>query len=194
MCKQLRSGTTKEKGQVIVLVALMLMTLLGLTAIAIDLSHVFVQRRNMQNAADAGALAGARLVSLFSADPTMNTRYRDVYLEALRAAEANGAQNITAYLVHCGDRSLQERLLPTDYRGLHRCPCACGVWVKTENRFDTWLARIFAALASRPASTNAATISGRVKPTSAMRPSARTGTLRGNATGSTRPGICMAAI
>lgn len=143
MFKQLRSGTKKEKGQVIVLVALMLMTLLGLTAVAIDLSHVFVQRRNMQNAADAGALAGARLVALFSADPTNNTRYRDVYLEALRAAEANGAQNITAYLVECESRALVERLRPTDYRGLHRCPCACGVWVKTENHFDTWLARIF---------------------------------------------------
>ena len=143
MFKRMKNGTSQEKGQVIVVVALMMMALLGLTAMAIDLSFVFVQRRDMQNAADAGALAGGRMVALFSADPTLHYRYRDIYYEVLNSAQANGANDITAYMVHCGDRALSRELRPNDYAALERCPCACGVWVKSETRFDTFLSRIF---------------------------------------------------
>ena len=97
MFNKLKYGTSQEKGQVIVLIALMMVALLGLAAMAIDLSYVFVQRRDMQNAADAGTLAGGRLLALYQADPTMSLRYRDVYYEVLRGAQANGADDIIAY-------------------------------------------------------------------------------------------------
>lgn len=143
MLKKLWNGTPKEKGQTLVLVAVMMMALLGLTAVAIDLSYVFVQRRDMQNAADAGALAGGRMLAHFSANPTLSYRYRDVYYEVLRAAQANGAQDISAFLVHCGDRTPYYELRPNDYGAVQRCPCACGVWVKTEIDFGTFFAQIF---------------------------------------------------
>ena len=143
MFAKLRDGTLREKGQTLVLVALMMMALLGLTAIAIDLSFVFVQRRGMQNASDAGALAGARLLSQFSADPTLSLRYRDVYYEVLRAVQANDAQEMTAYLVHCGDRTPYYELRPNDYGAIQRCPCACGVWVETKTTFGTFFAQLF---------------------------------------------------
>jgi hypothetical protein len=50
----------EETGQTLVQVTLMLVVLLGFAALAIDAGFVYSERRHMQNAADAGALAGAR--------------------------------------------------------------------------------------------------------------------------------------
>jgi hypothetical protein len=46
-------------GQVLVQVAIMVGVLFGFLALALDGGHFYVERRRMQNAADAGALAGA---------------------------------------------------------------------------------------------------------------------------------------
>jgi len=48
-----------QRGIVIALVAIMMVVFLSLAALAIDLSHLFVVRNELQNAADAAALAGA---------------------------------------------------------------------------------------------------------------------------------------
>ncbi len=50
---------SKEKGQILVVFAVVLVALLGLTALAIDGSMVFSDRRFAQSAADTAALAGA---------------------------------------------------------------------------------------------------------------------------------------
>jgi hypothetical protein len=50
----------REAGQVVVLFALMLPVLLGLTAMVVDLGNVFVERRTLQKAADAAALAASQ--------------------------------------------------------------------------------------------------------------------------------------
>ena len=52
----------RENGQALVQVALMLVVLLGFLALAVDVSQVYLKRRQLQNAADAGALEGARPV------------------------------------------------------------------------------------------------------------------------------------
>lgn len=48
------------KGQTLVIVALALFALIALVALAIDGGNLMAERRRMQNAADAAALAGAR--------------------------------------------------------------------------------------------------------------------------------------
>jgi Flp pilus assembly protein TadG len=48
-----------ERGQTMIQLALMLVLLLGVAAIAVDVGFGYLERRRMQNAADAGALAGA---------------------------------------------------------------------------------------------------------------------------------------
>jgi Flp pilus assembly protein TadG len=53
-------------GSVIVLTAILLPVLLGFCGLAIDVGHYMVVKNELQNAADAGALAGAR--ALFPAD------------------------------------------------------------------------------------------------------------------------------
>ena len=54
-----RSLLLDEGGAVAVLVALMLVVLVGFAAIVIDIGHLYENRRQMQSAADAAALAGA---------------------------------------------------------------------------------------------------------------------------------------
>ncbi len=51
--------TRNEQGQSMVLMALILASLLGFLALAIDGSNNYLQRRRMQNAADGAAIAGA---------------------------------------------------------------------------------------------------------------------------------------
>ena len=55
------------RGQVVILFALFSTALLGVLGLATDLGFAFAQRRTVQNAADAGALAGARIVARWSA-------------------------------------------------------------------------------------------------------------------------------
>lgn len=70
-----------DRGQVIVLFAGGLVTLLIIAALAFDVGMVLVERRDEQNAADAAALAGARFVL------TSETDARDA---ARRIADLNG--------------------------------------------------------------------------------------------------------
>ncbi|MEA3345827.1 MAG: Tad domain-containing protein [Chloroflexota bacterium] len=49
-----------ERGQVMVIVALAMTAMLAMSALVLDGGYAYLQRRRMQNAADAGALAGAR--------------------------------------------------------------------------------------------------------------------------------------
>ncbi|HXF70369.1 MAG TPA: pilus assembly protein TadG-related protein [Thermoflexus sp.] len=55
-------NTLRDRGQALVLIAIALVGLLALTALALDGSNAYGQRRRAQNGADAGALAGARFL------------------------------------------------------------------------------------------------------------------------------------
>lgn len=57
-----------NKGAVAVIVGICIFTLVGFAALAIDIGHLILVRGELQNAADAGALAGAQV--LFSFDGT----------------------------------------------------------------------------------------------------------------------------
>lgn len=57
-----------QSGQSMVLIALLLIGFIGLLAVTLDGGYAFLQRRNAQSAADAGALAGARELCL-TGDP-----------------------------------------------------------------------------------------------------------------------------
>ncbi len=50
---------SSERGATLVYVALIMVVLLAFVALAVDVGHLYAERRHMQNAADAGALAGA---------------------------------------------------------------------------------------------------------------------------------------
>ncbi len=56
-------GFRNREGAIIPMVALLLVVLLGFTALAVDAGSIYLDRREMTTAADAGALAGARELS-----------------------------------------------------------------------------------------------------------------------------------
>jgi hypothetical protein len=80
-----------ERGTVLVLVALLTSFLAGVAALAIDLGHLYMVRNELQNAADAGALAGA--AQLYIMDPATNAAAinPDANQIAFDAATANRA-------------------------------------------------------------------------------------------------------
>jgi Flp pilus assembly protein TadG len=56
------SRVRDQSGVTIILVAILMFVFLGIAALAVDLSNLYVVRNELQNAADAGALAGARFL------------------------------------------------------------------------------------------------------------------------------------
>lgn len=62
----------KERGQALILVALSLIGLLAMVGVALDGGQLYRSRREAQNAADAAALAGARLLLNEACQPSGN--------------------------------------------------------------------------------------------------------------------------
>lgn len=137
--------TRSERGQAIVLMALLMIGLLAFAALAIDGGNTYVERRRAQNAADAGALAGARelwlhLSTLDSSDTTVQQAIND-------AAESNGIAdsndspgdtvnaNVTAYYT---DRAGNKLGVEVGVAGIP--PNAGGINVVTQREFGTFLA------------------------------------------------------
>lgn len=81
-----------NKGISAVIVAVMITALIGFAALALDIGHLMVVRGELQNAADAGALAGARVLIIQEedGDVIVNT---NANLEAYNAAIANNSDN-----------------------------------------------------------------------------------------------------
>ena len=65
----------EQDGQALVQVTLMLVVLMLAVALAVDVGHLYGERRRMQNAADAGALAGARAMCLGYYDQIVSQAY-----------------------------------------------------------------------------------------------------------------------
>lgn len=89
----------RQHGAVAVLVALFLLALLGFGALALDLGRVFVVRNQLQNAADAAALAGAGVLSgpggATYTYTYINPNWAQARENALLAVKLNGADGRT---------------------------------------------------------------------------------------------------
>ncbi len=75
-----------ERGITIVLVAFSLLALLGMAALAIDVSTLYVAHGEAQRAADAAALAGARMFASSGYTSASTTRGGCRYLSNLRGS------------------------------------------------------------------------------------------------------------
>jgi Flp pilus assembly protein TadG len=81
----------RQKGQAIVLVALMIVVLTGMLALSVDVGNSYGQRRMLQTAADAAAMAGTHLAmeQVTNAGGTQN--YTAQRTTAIQFANRNGA-------------------------------------------------------------------------------------------------------
>ncbi len=89
-----RGWIAGERGQTLIIVAVALTVLLMFVALAIDVGNMYQVRRQMQNAADAGALAGAR--ELCFGDPSQ------AEARAIEYAQRNGAEDVQVSFINDG--------------------------------------------------------------------------------------------
>ena len=95
-----------ENGQVLVVVALMMVVLISFAALIIDVGAMYLTKTNMQNAADSAAIAGAQ--ALPNATNAINA--------AKNYAELNGAEkvNTTVTTPYKGDSNMIEVVCTKD--------------------------------------------------------------------------------
>ena len=56
----MKKNISNERGQVVIIAALLIVSLLGMTALVVDVGSIYEERRQTQTVADAAALAGAQ--------------------------------------------------------------------------------------------------------------------------------------
>lgn len=89
-----------EQGQALIQVTLSLAVLLGFVAMAIDVGRVYSERRSMQNAADAAALAGARELCLGHDRPAAISKGEEVLrANGVATDAASGAVTVSENIV-----------------------------------------------------------------------------------------------
>src|SRR5260370_16331279 len=69
----------RRSGQAIIIMALAMVAICGMLALAIDAGRLYFQRRLMQDAVDAGALAGAQSLVGTTANPNGQPNYALYY-------------------------------------------------------------------------------------------------------------------
>ena len=85
----MKYANKNERGQVIILLTVGIITLLGFTALAIDGGRLYSQRRFIQGVADTSSLTGALYIAQY--DGTVTSSVLDKAIEsALKRAELNG--------------------------------------------------------------------------------------------------------
>jgi len=109
-----RFARRDDRGAVGVLVAVLVAcgVLLGIGALAVDVGQLYSQRAQLQNGADAGALAVAKTCAEGACSPGTATSY----------ANANSATNTAAVDLVCGSGSLGACPAPTGT--MYDCPAA----------------------------------------------------------------------
>ncbi len=91
----------QEDGVTAITIVLLLAILFGFSALALDIAHICLVRNELQNAADAGALAGARF--LYNDDgSSVNTSSNQI---AYEAAISNKSEDIPVEVHWSGDNS-----------------------------------------------------------------------------------------
>lgn len=91
---------TEESGQALVVVALCMVVLIGFLGIAIDIGHLRVEKRRLQNAADAAALAAALEIRVCGDTPNCSA----MRAAAQQALVENGISG-SSLMTNCGGGS-----------------------------------------------------------------------------------------
>jgi len=89
-CKQLLC-LQNEKGMALIFVVITLVTLIGFVGLSIDIGYMYIVKGQLQNAADAGALAGAE--TLFQGSPP-SINWTSAEANALSFVQKNAAAGV----------------------------------------------------------------------------------------------------
>jgi len=92
------TSVKKQRGSVIVITAICLIVLIGIGALAIDVGYLYATRAELQNVADAAALAGARYIGeeYLKLEPNQMSTHQFTKNEVYAVVEAVSTQNKAA--------------------------------------------------------------------------------------------------
>lgn len=123
----------RQRGQTMMIFVLSLTLLLGFLGLVMDGGHAYHSKRNMQNSADAGALAGTLVLMQKRFESNYPASYQTAAInEAIRAAKANGApDDVEVTPVKYPD-------VPTTWSD----PLVRGIRAAVHNRYDTLFIRV----------------------------------------------------
>lgn len=129
-----------EAGATLVLLTLSLVALLAVAGLAVDGGALYADRRQMQNAADAAALAGANALNRYWSSPT---DARSIWDAVRTTATANKAAEVTScfYVDEDGNR-IDPSSECDDYVGPSVPPTAAGVQVSVRDTQATTFMRV----------------------------------------------------
>ena len=130
----------KEKGQSLVIIAFAMVVLLLFAMFAVDISFAYLQRRQMQNAADAAALAGARELTIAQGmgdEGTLTTA--GLYAILLDWAQRNQALTVQALYVRPDQSTFA--INAGDGSPVPGPDVAAGVFVNACTDFPTFFSR-----------------------------------------------------
>lgn len=156
MSERSRLERSSERGQALVLVALALVAMIGVTALVVDGGNAFAQQRGTQNATDAAALAGATVMVQNLAGATKADS--DVYAAITAKMTANAATFDTANYVAWDNSTIRAVTNTTTAIPAN----AAGVAVHGSRSFRTYLAGI-AGLGSLGTGADATALAGTLK-------------------------------
>lgn len=130
-----------QRGSAIVFVVLVLPVLLAFTALAIDFGRGFVVKNELQNAADAAALAGASALTTKTPDaPDANYAHPNW-------TYASGRGTLAVQLNHADGRSLVDATVEVGYWNIHHQPEGMQATTITPGTFDKPAVRVTVKLA-----------------------------------------------
>ncbi|HEY2250866.1 MAG TPA: TadG family pilus assembly protein [Planctomycetaceae bacterium] len=133
-----------RRGAVLTLVALLLVVLLGCLAFSIDLGYIQVARAQLQTAADAGALAGARGLTICCPSTALSEAQRVAQLNSVMNAKVSvvSAQDVT--LGTWDDNSLSfSALSGSAQSGANAVKVTCQLSAARGNALTLFFARVF---------------------------------------------------
>jgi Flp pilus assembly protein TadG len=132
----------REAGVVAVLVAIFLVVLFGFAALAIDMGRAFVVRNELQNAADAGALAGACGLA-----GTLIVNHAVSAWAAADTAAASAANAVVA-LNYANGKPLANAQIQTGYWNVTDTPASLQSTTITPGQYDKPAVKVTVSLSS----------------------------------------------
>jgi Flp pilus assembly protein TadG len=138
-----QNRSDKERGAAGVLVAVMMLAVIGAGALAVDVGQIYAERAQLQNGADAGAIAVAQACHATACSQTE--------AEAIAGALANGNSNDGDSNVSEVDLSVADQVT---------------VRTTTQNGSNSFLSKLFAAVLNAPPATVGAHAVATVEPPS----------------------------
>jgi Flp pilus assembly protein TadG len=159
----------EENGQTLVLIALLLVALLAFLGLVIDGGAVMLARRKSQDAADAAAFAGARVLALRVNDSVATEQA--VWSAITAYAQVNGittTTNIAATFINQSGSDIC--FINTNCSGIPSSPLATGVRVTTTLSYQTFFINVVAGNQPVPVRALASVQSGRPSAMSDLMP------------------------